>query len=142
MEIKKIMFKSHGDSRGDLVAIEELKDITFPIRRVYYMYNVGKDIVRGRHAHKSLEQVLICVHGSCKVKLDNGRESEVILLDNPNEGVYVSNAVWREMYDFSEGAVLMVLASKLYDESDYIRNYDEFLRYVNGLEDNGVNREV
>ena len=78
--------------------------------------------------------MLICVHGSCKILLDNGMEKEDVLLDNPNKGLFIDSAVWREMFDFSEDAVLMVLASELYDESDYIRNYDDFKKYVEELE--------
>lgn len=131
MEIKKIMFQMHGDYRGQLIAIEEMKDVPFEIKRVYYMYNTVDGVRRGFHAHKNLQQVLICVHGRCKILLDDGKERQVVSLDNPNEGLFVSNVMWREMFDFSKDAVLMVLASELYDESDYIRDYDEFIRYVN-----------
>ena len=130
MQIIKYVFQPHGDDRGQLVALEELKDIPFHIKRVYYMYDTGECIVRGHHAHRSLQQILICIHGSCKILLDNGKEKKVIPLEKPYEGLYVSNLMWREMYDFSPDAVLMVLASELYDEADYIRNYDEFLEYV------------
>ena len=128
--MKKITFGIHGDSRGQLIAIEQLKDIPFEIKRVYYMYDTTEGVTRGYHAHKNLQQVLICVHGSCKIRLDNGTEEEVVTLDKPYEGLYVSNNMWREMYDFSSDAVLLVLASELYDESDYIRDYDEFLKYI------------
>ena len=107
-----------------------MKEVPFDIKRVYYMYDTTEGVTRGRHAHKALEQILICVHGSCKILLDNGEEKVVVPLDKPNEGLYVSNVMWREMFDFSEDAVLMVLASELYDEEDYIRDYDEFLKYV------------
>ena len=130
MQVIKYIFKPHGDARGQLVALEEYKDIPFKIKRVYYMYDTGEGVVRGCHAHRNLQQILICIHGSCKIKLDNGEETAIILLNKPYEGLFVSNAMWREMYDFSPDAVLMVLASALYDESDYIRNYDEFLTYV------------
>ncbi len=132
MQVIKYAFQTHGDDRGQLVALEEFKDIPFKIKRVYYMYDTGKDVTRGYHAHKALEQILICIHGSCKIRLDNGFEKKVVALEKPYEGVYVSNAMWREMFDFSEDAVLMVLASELYDEADYIRNYDEFLEFVKG----------
>lgn len=128
--MKKITFGIHGDSRGSLIAIEQLKDIPFEIKRVYYMYDTTEGVTRGYHAHKNLQQVLICVHGSCKIRLDNGTEKEVITMDKPYEGLYVSNNMWREMFDFSPDAVLMVLASELYDESDYIRDYDEFLKFI------------
>ena len=130
MEIIKYAFQQHGDHRGQLVALEEGKEIPFQVKRVYYMYDTVEGVRRGYHAHKCLEQILICVHGSCKILLDNGKETAVVNLDTPYEGLYISNDMWREMYDFSEDAVLMVLASELYDEADYIRNYDEFLKFV------------
>ncbi len=130
MQVIKYVFQPHGDERGQLVALEEMKDIPFNIKRVYYMYDTVEGVVRGKHAHKSLQQILICIHGSCKILLDNGVEKKVIPLERPYEGLYVSNAMWREMFDFSPDAVLMVLASELYDEADYIRDYDEFLKYV------------
>lgn len=130
MQIIKYVFQPHGDERGQLVALEEMKDIPFKIKRVYYMYETAEGVRRGYHAHKSLEQILVCINGSCKVLLDNGFEKKIVPLEKPYEGVYVANSMWREMYDFSPDAVLLVLASARYDESDYIRNYDEFLRYI------------
>ena len=130
MEVIKYAFQQHGDHRGQLVALEEGKEIPFQVKIVYYMYDTVEGVRRGYHAHKCLEQILICVHGSCKILLDNGKETAVVNLDTPYEGLYISNDMWREMYDFSEDAVLMVLASELYDEADYIRNYDEFLKFV------------
>lgn len=130
MQVVKYMFQPHGDDRGQLISIEEYNDIPFRIKRVYYMYDTVADVVRGYHAHKKLQQILVCVHGSCKIKLDNGREQKVVALEKPYEGLYVSNNMWREMFDFSKDAVLMVFASELYDESDYIRDYDEFLKFV------------
>lgn len=130
MQIVKYVFQPHGDERGQLVALEGCKDIPFNIKRVYYMYDTGEGVHRGYHAHKSLKQILICIHGSCKILLDNGKDKKVVPLEKPYEGLYISNDMWREMYDFSPDAVLLVLASQLYDESDYIRNYDEFLKFV------------
>ena len=123
MQIVKYQFQQHGDDRGQLVALEEYNDIPFEIKRVYYMYDTGQGVVRGHHAHKSLEQILICIHGSCKILLDNGKEKKKVFLEKPYEGLYVPNNMWREMYDFSEHAVLLVLASRHYDEKDYIRDY-------------------
>ena len=137
MQVIKYVFQPHGDDRGQLVALEEFKDIPFRIKRVYYLYDTKENVTRGYHAHKSLEPILICVHGSCKIRLDNGSEKKVVPLEKPYEGLYVSNAMWREMFDFSPDAVLMVLASELYDEADYIRDYDEFLRYVAESGDSG-----
>ena len=130
MLVTKYVFQPHGDFRGQLIALEEFKDIPFRIKRVYYMYDTADGFVRGKHAHKNLEQILVCIHGSCKIKLDNGYEQKVVPLEKPYEGLYVPNNMWREMYDFSEGAVLLVFASELYDASDYIRDYDEFLEFV------------
>lgn len=134
LQVIKYLFQTHGDKRGQLVALEELKDIPFKIKRVYYMYDTGTDVTRGFHAHKALEQILICINGSCKVRIDNGFEKKVVPLEKPYEGLYVANNMWREMFDFSPDAVLWVLASELYDENDYIRDYDEFLKFVNNSE--------
>ena len=130
MEIKTYRFPPHGDDRGQLVALEALEDIPFEIKRVYYIYDTLPDVVRGKHAHRCLEQILICVHGSCKVALEDGQTRQEICLDDPTLGLYISNDTWREMYDFSEGAVLLVLASEHYDEADYIRDYAKFLEMV------------
>lgn len=132
--MKKIIdFQQHGDTRGMLVALEENKEIPFRIKRVYYMYDTGTNVRRGYHAHKKLEQILICVHGACTIHLDNGKNVEEVRLDKPYEGLYIANNIWREMYDFTEDAVLMVLASELYDESDYIRDYQQFMSYIQQL---------
>ena len=135
MKIIKYTFQQHGDDRGDLVAIEACKDIPFEIKRVYYMYRTPKNTRRGYHAHKNLEQVLVCVSGSCKVLLDDGNEQCEVVLDKPYEGLYVGNSMWREMYDFSDDAVLMVLASEYYSEDDYIRDYSEFQNKINSSND-------
>lgn len=134
MQVIKYAFQQHGDERGMLVALEEYKDIPFEVKRVYYMYDTKSDVHRGFHAHRHLEQILVCICGSCKVLLDNGKEKKVISLEKPYEGLYISNDMWREMYDFSPDAVLLVLASDYYNEQDYIRDYDEFMRFVNQKE--------
>ena len=130
MQTIKYVFQQHGDDMGQLVALEEGRDIPFEIKRVYYMYATGEGVHRGFHAHKNLQQILICIHGSCKILLDNGADKKVVSLEKPYEGLYVTNDMWREMYDFSSDAVLMVLASEFYHENDYIRDYEECLRYV------------
>lgn len=130
MKVQKFNAQQHGDDRGQLVALEETKEIPFPIKRVYYIYETLENVRRGFHAHKSLKQLMICIHGSCKVMLDDGKDREIILLDKPYEGIFIESNIWREMYDFSEDAVLLVLASELYDETDYIRDYPSFLEYV------------
>ena len=134
MEVKKYTFPPHGDDRGQLIAIEENKDIPFKVKRVYYIYDTLEGVRRGFHAHRNLEQILICVKGSCKIHLDDGYSTAEVLLDKPSEGLYISNATWREMYDFTPDAVLLVLASELYDEADYIRNYDKFIELVKNKE--------
>ena len=130
MDIRLIEFQKHGDDRGMLVALEEGKEIPFDIKRVYYIYDTLVGVRRGYHAHKNLKQILICVKGSCKIHLDDGIETSEIVLNKPHEGLYIEHNVWREMYDFSEDAVLLVLASEMYDEADYIRNYDEFKKFL------------
>lgn len=130
MEIKLYTFPPHGDDRGQLVAIEAMKDLPFAVKRVYYIYDTLPGVRRGFHAHLNLQQILLCVNGSCKIHLDNGFETREVLLDKPNEGLYISNDMWREMYDFTPGTVLLVLASEYYDEADYIRNYDDFIKMV------------
>ena len=109
MQVVKYMFQLHGDDRGQLIVLEEFKDIPFKIKRVYYMYDTAEGVVRGHHAHKKLEQILVCINGSCKIRLDNGKEKKVVPLEKPYEGLYVTNNMWREMFDFSSDAVLMVL---------------------------------
>lgn len=131
MDIKMIPLQMHGDERGSLIALEEEKNIPFQIKRVYYMFKTGKDVRRGFHAHRELKQVAIAVRGSCRFLLDDGRERIDILLDNPAQGLVIDSCIWREMYEFSEDCVLMVLADSLYDESDYIRDYDYFIKTIN-----------
>ena len=128
MEIKLIPLQMHGDERGSLIALEQDKNIPFEIKRVYYLFNTVEGVRRGFHAHKNLSQVVIAVRGSCRFLLDDGKEKINLLLDNPAQGLLIESAIWREMYDFSEDCVLMVLANNFYDENDYIRNYDDFLK--------------
>ena len=130
MEIKKYRFQEHGDTRGQLIALEEMKDFPFKVKRIYYMYDTKQGVRRGFHAHKNLKQILICIHGTCKILMNDGNEKKVVTLANPNEGLLIENHIWREMFDFSDDAVLLVLASEYYSEEDYIRNYDEFIKYI------------
>ena len=131
MEIKLIQLQSHGDDRGSLVSLEEQKNIPFPIKRVYYMFDTKDKVRRGFHAHKKLKQLAIVLKGSCRFLLDDGKEKIEMLLDNPAQGLYIESFVWREMFDFSEDCVLVVLADAFYDEEDYVRNYEEFIKMVN-----------
>ena len=125
--INLIEFKHLGDDRGGLISLEQNQDIPFGIKRIYYIFDTQEDVARGFHAHKDLQQVAICVKGSCRFILDNGVQRESVILDKPNVGLYIDSMKWREMHDFSNDCVLMVLASNHYDEADYIRNYDDFL---------------
>lgn len=127
MEIKLIQLQTHGDERGSLVALEDQKNVPFTIHRVYYLFGTKEGVRRGFHAHKNLTQLVIAVRGSCRFHLDNGQEKIAILLDNPAQGLLIDSMIWREMFDFSEDCVLMVLADAHYDESDYIRSYEEFI---------------
>ncbi len=116
-----------GDDRGSLCVIEGQRDTDFPIARVYYIFGTQAGVARGFHAHRALQQLAVCVSGSCTMTLDDGRDRRSFVLDRPDMGVTIGPMIWREMHDFSDDAVLMVLADQQYDEADYIRNYDEFL---------------
>ncbi len=123
-------FTIMGDERGQLIALEEDMNIPFELKRVFYIYNTVGDIRRGNHANRFSRQVLVCTSGSCKIHLDNGVETMEVDLDRPNKGLYIANNVWREMYDFSEDCVLMVLSNKLYDPDEYIRDHKVFNEMV------------
>lgn len=125
-----IAFQSKGDDRGSLVALESNKNIPFEIKRVYYIFDTKSGVVRGLHAHKDLSQIMVCLKGSCRVVLDNGLIQEEIELNNCDRGLVIERMVWHEMHDFSADCVLLVLANEHYDESDYIRNYDEFVKFI------------
>ena len=114
---------------GALTPLEGRVEIPFDIKRIYYIYGVNDDVIRGKHSHKKLHQVLICVHGSIDVRLENFYGEKKYTLNDPSVGLYVGPDNWREMSNFQEDAVLLVLASEQYDEKDYIRDYDEFLTY-------------
>lgn len=129
--IKWIDFSALGDERGSLVALEAEKSVPFMIKRVYYIFQTKAGVSRGFHAHRKLQQVAICITGSCRMILDDGQQRNEVLLNSPNKGLVIGDLVWREMHDFSEDCVLLVLASEHYDESDYIRNYDDFIHQVN-----------
>ena len=124
-------FKTLGDDRGSLIAIEEGYNAPFDIKRVYYIFDTKQGVERGFHAHINLEQIAIVVKGSCTFVLDDGVKREEIKLNSPNQGLHLKGLIWREMKDFSHDCVLVVLASEHYDESDYIREYDKFLQEVN-----------
>jgi len=124
--VKELSFKIRGDDRGSLIALESSRDIPFEVKRIYYIFGTKEGIARGFHAHKTLKQVLIAVSGSVRIHCETSNNSQDIWLDSPSKGLYIDGLVWREMHDFSQGAFLVVLASELYTEADYIRNYDMF----------------
>ncbi len=129
-KVKMLTFKENSDDRGKLVVVEGLKDIPFDIKRIFYIYGSDGDVVRGYHANRRTKFVLINLCGSSKVKVKNGKSEEVFVLDKPNEGIYLPNMIWKEMYKFSSDSILLVLASELYDSNEYIKNYTDFLEEV------------
>lgn len=126
-------FSQKGDERGHLVIVEGMKDIPFDIKRIFYIYGSDSNVVRGQHANRESEFILINVAGTSKVKTKDGKGNETIFsLNRPHTGIYIPKMVWKDMYDFSEDSILLCLASTHYDDSEYIRDYDEFVRIVNG----------
>jgi RimJ/RimL family protein N-acetyltransferase len=123
-------FSIRGDNRGSLIALECGKEIPFAVRRAYYIFGTSMGVARGYHAHKALSQICIAVAGSCRMILDDGTGRSEVMLDRPDKGLLIRSNIWREMHDFSEDCVLLVLADSIYDESDYIRDYDHFLEFV------------
>lgn len=126
MDIKLVQLQKHGDDRGSLVALEDQRNVPFSIKRAYYLFGTKEGVRRGFHAHKKLQQMAIVVRGQCRFHLDDGKEQVELLLDNPAQGLMIPPGLWHEMYDFSSDCVLLVLANEHYDESDYIRKYEDF----------------
>ncbi len=125
-------FSECGDERGHLVVVEAMKDILFDIKRIFYMYGSDTTVVRGQHANKKSEFVLINVSGQSKVRVKDGKGNEaVFVLNRPHTGIYLPRMIWKDMYDFSEDSVLLCLASEHYDAEEYIRDYDEFMNLIN-----------
>ncbi len=126
-----VEFPQHGDERGHLVIVEGNKDIPFDIKRAFYIYGSDRDVVRGQHANRNSQFVLINVAGTSKVKVKDGEGNEMIFcLNRPHTGVYLPTMVWKDMYDFSEDSVLLVLASEHYDPDEYIRDYETFVEEI------------
>lgn len=125
-----IEFPQKGDDRGHLVIVEGNQDIPFEIKRVFYIYGSEKDVIRGKHANYNSEFVLINVAGTSKVRVDDGINEKIFSLDRPHIGIFLPKMIWKDMYDFSEDSVLMVLASEHYDEKEYIRSYEEYLKIM------------
>lgn len=120
------------DARGNLTFIENSQEIPFEMKRVYYLYDVPGGADRGAHAHKALHQLVIAVSGSFEIELDDGQNKRRFRLDRPYSGLYICPLMWRQLDNFSSGAVCLVLASEVYDEGDYLRDYQEFLKVAKG----------
>jgi dTDP-4-dehydrorhamnose 3,5-epimerase-like enzyme len=132
MEIERVQLQKHGDGRGMLIALEQNRNVPFEIKRVYYLFATKEKVHRGQHAHRHLHQLAVTVRGSVTFLLDDGSGPAEVTLDDPSQGLLLGSMVWRELYDFSDDCVLMVLADQYYDPADYITNYDDFLSEVNG----------
>lgn len=134
MKHQRIRFEQKGDARGQLVIVESNKDVPFDIKRIFYIYGSDADVVRGQHANRNSEFVLINVSGTSKVKIDDGKNIDIIELNEPHMGVYIPKMLWKEMYDFSSDSVLLVLTNTHYDASEYIRDYNDFIKEMNAHE--------
>jgi dTDP-4-dehydrorhamnose 3,5-epimerase-like enzyme len=132
MYIERIQLQQHGDHRGMLIALEKDRNVPFEIRRVYYLFATRCGVHRGMHAHRNLTQLAVTVRGSVTFLLDDGSGPCEVVLDDPSQGLLLRSMVWREMYDFSDDCVLMVLADQFYDPADYITDYAQFLHEATG----------
>ena len=132
-QCKVLNFGDLGDERGKLVVVEGARDIPFEIKRVFYIYGSDSEVVRGQHANRESEFVLINVGGTSKVRIDNGHSEAIVELDKPMMGLYIPTMVWKDMYDFSEDSILLVLASTHYDGNEYIRDYEEYKKEMGAI---------
>ena len=130
-EVRMLEFPQKGDERGHLVIVEGMKDVPFDIKRIFYIYGSDKDVVRGQHANLKSQFVLVSVAGKSKVRVKDGLGNEAVFsLNRAHTGIYLPEMVWKDMYDFSEDSVLLVLSSEHYDPEEYIRDYDTFVKMV------------
>lgn len=123
--------KHHSDRKGNLTVVQNGETLPFDVKRVYYLYDVPGGESRGSHAHRQLEQLIIAASGSFTVVMDDGVNKKKFFLNRPYQGLYIKPGLWRDLEDFSSGAVCMVLASEVYQKEDYIRDYQEFLSFRN-----------
>ena len=130
-KFKVIDFQELGDPRGHLVVAESNKEVPFLIQRIFYIYGTKDGVVRGHHANRESEFMLINLQGSVKIVIDDGRQKDTVILNKAHQGVYLDKMVWKDMCEFSSDSILLVLSSMSYDASEYIRDYDEFVREVN-----------
>lgn len=129
--IEFVNFKDLGNEKASLIALEGIKDIPFNFKRIYFIQSIDTESSRGFHAHKELTQVAICLSGSFKMVFDDGTVNKSFIMDSPQKGVIIPPMIWHEMHEFSSDCIILVLASNLYDEEDYIRNYELFLKEKN-----------
>ena len=127
---KIIDFDMHPDDRGNLVALSANKEIPFEIKRIYYTWDMPKEAIRGGHAHRNLDEVVICLHGFCDFVLDDGKETLTIHLDRPNKGIYIPAHLWRDFRNFSSDCVVILIASDYFHPEDHIKDYNEFLELI------------
>lgn len=123
--------KHHSERMGNLSVVQNDETVPFAVKRVYYLYDVPGGESRGAHAHRNLSQLIVAASGSFRVTLDDGKAKQTFFLNRPYQALYVKPGIWRDLEDFSSGAVCMVLASEVYQEEDYIRSYHDFLKYRN-----------
>lgn len=140
-QIQILDFPDLGDERGNLVVVEGESAIPFAINRIFYIYGSDSEVVRGCHANLRSEFVMINVSGTSKIKVDNGQEVKIIELNRPRMGLYLRNMVWKEMYDFSQDSVLLVLSNEHYDPEEYIRDYETYLKMVRNATESGESNE-
>jgi len=129
-KVKLLNFDIKGDYNGFLTAVESCISIPFEIKRLFYIFDTKKGVVRGQHANLNSQFVLVSIKGDCKVLADNGSEKETFILDRPYKGLFLEKLVWKDMFDFSPDCILLVISDCVYDSSEYIRNYDDFLLIV------------
>lgn len=130
MNYKIIDTKFFGDKTGHLISFEKGSNCPFDIKRTFYIFDTVPGKIRGKHANRNSEFILIAISGSCKVKVDDGKNQEIIELNTPHKALYLDKMIWKDMYDFSYNAILLVLTNTIYDEGEYIRDYQQFLKEV------------
>lgn len=129
-DCKFIELKEFRDPHGNLVAIEGLQDIPFNIKRIFYIYDTLENVVRGKHANRKSEFVLVCLKGTCKVDLFDGKRNNTVKLDSNTKGLYIPKMIWKDMYEFSQGSILLCLSNEYYDSKEYIRNKEQYKKEI------------
>lgn len=130
MNYKEFNLKDLGDERGGLIVLEEGSNAPFEVKRAFYIYDTKPSTPRGAHANKKSQFLLIVISGSCKVLLDDSKEKKIIELNRPNQALYINKMIWKEMYDFSYNAIMLVISNEKYNEEEYIRNYDDYIKFM------------